>query len=93
MMKCYQCAKKGVDTEAVVICSICGMGFCMDHLFREGLLVTDIMNWGLGEEKIEYPKTLPRFICGDCKAVIEQRMRASANRDMWQSSLSPKTML
>jgi len=47
-MKCYQCAKSGVDTEAVVICIICGMGLCMDHLFREELLVTDIVDWGLG---------------------------------------------
>jgi len=74
-MKCYQCAKSGVDTEAVVICIICGMGLCMDHLFREELLVTDIVDWGLGGEKIEYPRTLPRFVCGDCKAAIEQRGR------------------
>ena len=75
-MKCYQCAKKGVDTEAVVICIICGMGLCMEHLFREELLASDIMDWGLGEERIEYPRTLPRFICADCRAAIEQRKRA-----------------
>ena len=85
-MKCYQCAKKGVDTEAVVICIICGMGLCMEHLLREELLVSDIVDWGLGEEKIEYPRTLPRFICGDCKAVIEEGRRGRSHRDMEQSS-------
>ncbi len=85
-MKCYQCAKKGVDTEAVVICIICGMGLCMEHLFREELLVSDIVDWGLGEERIEYPRTLPRFICEDCKAVIEQRRSGRSHRDMEQSS-------
>lgn len=74
-MKCYQCAKEGVETEAVVICIICGMGLCMDHLFREELLVTDIVDWGLGGEKIEYQRTLPRFICEDCKVAMEQRGR------------------
>jgi len=52
-----------------------GMGLCMDHLFREELLVSDIVDWGLGGEKIEYPRTLPRFICGDCKVAIDQRRR------------------
>ncbi len=75
-MRCYQCAKKGVDEEAAVICIICGMGLCMDHLFREELLVADIVDWGLGRETVEYPRTLPRFICADCKAAIEQRKRA-----------------
>ena len=67
--------QKGVDTEAVVIFIICGMGLCMDHLFSEEFSVSDIVGWGLGEEKIEYPGTLPRFICGDCKEAIEQRGR------------------
>jgi len=50
-------------------------GFVLDHLFRDELLVRDMGDWGLGEEEIEYARTLPRFICGDCKAVIEQRRR------------------
>jgi hypothetical protein len=56
------------------------MGLCMDHLFREELLVTDIVDWGLGREKIEYPRTLPRFICADCRAAIEQRKRDDKRR-------------
>ena len=75
-MRCYQCAKEGVDKEAVAICVICGMGLCMEHLFREELLVADIVDWGLGEERVEYPRSLPRFICADCKVAIEQRKRA-----------------
>jgi hypothetical protein len=51
------------------------MGLCMDHLFREELLVADIVDWGLGRETVEYPRTLPRFICADCKAAIEQKKR------------------
>ena len=74
-MKCYQCAKNGVDKEAVVICIICGIELCMDDLFREELLVSDIVDWGLGREKVEYPRTLPRLICAECKVAIEQRAR------------------
>jgi len=75
-MKCYVCAKQGVDSEAVAICIICGMGLCMGHAFKEELLVKDIIDWGFGEEQIEYPHKLPRFICAECKLVIDQRRKA-----------------
>jgi hypothetical protein len=75
-MKCYVCAKQGVDEEAVAICIICGMGLCLGHVFKEELLVRDVIDWGFGEEKITYPKTLPRFICAECKLAIEQRKKA-----------------
>jgi hypothetical protein len=76
-MKCYVCAKQGVDEEAVAICIICGMGLCLGHVFKEELLVRDVIDWGFGEEKITYPKTLPRFICAECKLAIEQRKKGS----------------
>lgn len=74
-MKCYVCAKQGVDEEAVAICIVCGMGLCLGHAFKEELLVKDIVDWGLGEEKITYPSKLPRFICAECKLAIEQRKK------------------
>lgn len=33
-MKCYECAKKNMDMEAVAVCSECGMGLCMEHAQR-----------------------------------------------------------
>jgi hypothetical protein len=30
-MKCYTCAKAGITMDAVALCSVCGMGLCMDH--------------------------------------------------------------
>jgi hypothetical protein len=74
-MKCYVCAKQGVDKDAVAICIICGMGLCLGHAFKEELLVKDIIDWGFGEERIEYPHTLPRFLCAECKLAREQRIR------------------
>jgi len=72
-MKCYVCAKQGVDKDAVAICIVCGMGLCLGHAFKEELMVRDIIDWGIGEERIEYPHALPRFICAECKLAIEQR--------------------
>ncbi len=76
-MKCYVCAKQGVDKDAVAICIVCGMGLCMGHAFKEELPVKDIIDWGFGEEKIVYPNALPRFICAECKLAIEQRKQAA----------------
>jgi hypothetical protein len=75
MMKCYVCAKQGIDKEAVAICIVCGMGLCLGHAFKEELLVRDVIDWGFGEERIKYPHTLPRFICAECKLAIEQRKK------------------
>ncbi len=74
-MKCYVCAKQGKDEPAIAICIVCGMGLCMEHATKEELLVRDIIDWGFGEERIEYPHTLPRFLCGECKLAIEQRTK------------------
>jgi len=75
-MKCYVCAKQGVDKDAVAICIVCGMGLCLGHAFKEQLAVKDIIDWGLGEEKIVYPHPLPRFICAECKLAMGQRKQA-----------------
>jgi hypothetical protein len=79
-MKCYVCAKQGVDKDAVAICIVCGMGLCLGHVFKEELLVKDIIDWGFGEERIEYPHTLPRFICAECKLAREQRIRVTKGK-------------
>lgn len=80
-MKCYICAKQGIDEEAVAICIVCGMGLCLGHAFKQELRVRDIVDWGFGEEKIEYPHTLPRFICAECKLAMEQRSKAAKGRN------------
>ena len=49
-MKCYICAKQGIDEEAVAICIVCGMGLCLGHAFKEELVVADVINWGFGRE-------------------------------------------
>ncbi len=74
-MICYPCSQRGTTREAVAVCIICGMAVCMEHAIREELLVEDVIDWGLGEEKVRYPFTLPRIICPDCKRVIEQRKK------------------
>lgn len=74
-MKYYVCAKQGICEEVVTICIVCGMGLCSEHAFKQELLVRDIIDWGFGEEKIEYPNTLPRFICPECKLAIDQRIK------------------
>jgi len=51
------------------------MGLCLGHVFKEELLVRDIIDWGFGEERIAYPHTLPRFICAECKLAMEQRKK------------------
>ncbi len=76
-MKCYVCAKQGVEEEAVAICIVCGMGLCLGHAFKEALEVKDIVDWGFGTETIVYPHTIPRFICAECKLAIAQRKKGA----------------
>lgn len=75
-LNCYICAKEGKQTTAVAACLACGMGVCMQHLVREELPIEDIVDWGLGKEKITYPKTLPRILCIWCAEALAQRKRA-----------------
>jgi len=74
-MKCYICAKLGVETDAIAICIVCGMGLCLGHAFKETIAVKDIIDWGFGKEEHVYPHTIPRFICAECKLAIEQRKK------------------
>lgn len=62
-MKCYVCAKEGVETPAVAMCIVCGMFVCMHHLVREELPVEDIAGWG--RRRLPIPKHFPAFsACG-----------------------------
>jgi hypothetical protein len=74
-MKCYECAKKGKDSDAVALCVVCGMGLCMDHALRENLPVVDIIDWGFGKEEHRYPVDIPRFLCSACKAARDVRKK------------------
>ncbi len=77
-MKCYKCAEKGVDSDAIGICIVCGMGVCMDHSemvevsFRE---VND-MDWvpvsGLGLDNTTETK-VPRILCDICYERVESK--------------------
>jgi hypothetical protein len=51
------------------------MGLCLGHAFKEELLVKDVIEWGFGEETIEYPHTLLTFICAECKLAIDQKKK------------------
>jgi hypothetical protein len=48
----------------------------MEHSKREELPVEDVVDWGLGKEKVVYPKTLPRILCTWCFAAFAQRKKA-----------------
>ncbi len=68
-MKCYICAEQGVDSEAVAICIVCGMGVCMEHLVRK-----DVELW-----RGDYPfparklkKSVPRILCVICNEAYEE---------------------
>jgi hypothetical protein len=47
----------------------------MEHLVREEVAVEDIVDWGLGQEKVTYPKPLPRILCTWCYEALAQRKR------------------
>jgi len=70
-MKCYVCAENGVDSEAVGICVVCGMGVCEEHSRYE-----DEAFWRNGfpipipHEKS--PETLKRLLCIDCYEAMKQ---------------------
>ena len=75
-MKCYICDQEGKETEALAICIVCGIAVCRKHLFRELLPVTETYKWGLGEEEVTLPKSLPRILCEWCyQALVVQKKK------------------
>ena len=71
-MKCYICAKKNVQTDAVAICITCGMGVCMDHAIREEHEVYEEEFKAIIHNYKKKPQTLPRFMCEPCHVVFEK---------------------
>jgi hypothetical protein len=65
----------GMDADAVALCTICGMGLCMEHAIRENLPVVDIIDWGFGKEEHRYPVDIPKFVCSQCWKAIDIRKK------------------
>lgn len=68
-LKCYICAKKGIDTDAVAACIVCGMGICMEHAIREATPI-----W-----KGDYPvrlekdiENVKRVLCPPCHEALKE---------------------
>ena len=64
MMKCYVCAKEGIESDAVAVCIACGMGTCMKHTIRKEIDVWE----GSTRSVPQVPKKMPRMLCPDCNA-------------------------
>jgi len=62
-MKCWICAEKGVDTDAVAVCTLCGMGLCREHAIREEIPVQE---GGYPFPLTKGQKSLPRILCPEC---------------------------
>jgi len=67
-MKCYICKEQGMDTDAVAICIVCGMGVCMDHLVREEI---ELWEGGYPFPAKKLKKTIPRILCTICHEAME----------------------
>ncbi|UUX93566.1 DUF2180 family protein [Methanoplanus endosymbiosus] len=68
-MKCYICAKEGVDSDAVAVCIVCGMGLCMEHAIRED---NDVWEGGYPFPASRISKSLPRILCPDCYNALKK---------------------
>ncbi|MDD3135606.1 MAG: DUF2180 family protein [Methanoregula sp.] len=67
-MMCYICAKEGqFDSDAVAVCTICGMGTCMNHTIRKDI---DVWEGGYPFPAKKLPKKMPRMFCPDCSAAF-----------------------
>jgi hypothetical protein len=66
-MQCYVCAQSGVQTEAVGICIVCGMGLCKDHAIREDV---DMWEGGYPLPSKKAKKALPRILCPECRDAL-----------------------
>ncbi len=69
-MKCYVCAKAGVDRDAVAVCIICGMSTCMEHTIRKE---TEVWEGGYPFPAKKLPVKIPRMFCPYCAEAYEKR--------------------
>ena len=76
-MKCYKCAEKGVDSDAVGICVVCGMGLCMDHAKMVEVSIWEALQMemgsvaGLGLDS-EVETKVPKILCDICYARFDR---------------------
>jgi hypothetical protein len=68
-MKCYVCAKEGKSSDAVAICIVCGMGTCMEHTIRRDM---EMWEGGYPFPVKKLSKTMPRMLCPDCDAALQE---------------------
>jgi len=75
-LKCYICDQEGKVTDALAVCVACGIAVCKKHLIREQLPVTETLKWGMGEETVTLPLSLPRILCSWCyEALVVQKKK------------------
>lgn len=58
-MKCYTCAKAGKTTDAVAVCTVCGMAVCMEHAHEREVQVTQRVSGWVSE-------TAMQILCERC---------------------------
>ena len=69
-MKCYVCAEKGVDSDAVGVCIVCGMGVCMEHATVEEVTFWEAQRLESSTVSGTFggsvAKKIPRILCPYC---------------------------
>ena len=75
-MKCYVCAKKGLDNEAVAVCIVCGMGVCMEHATVEEVTFWEAQSLESATVSGAFggsvAKKIPRILCPYCIVKIDR---------------------
>lgn len=84
-MKCYKCAQGGVETEAVGMCVVCGMGLCMEHarMTEVSFWEAHLLEWqsvaGLGMESRVETK-VPKILCDLCYSRVASHESEMGNK-------------
>jgi hypothetical protein len=74
-MMCYECARQGVEREAVGMCHNCSIGLCVEHGRRVKTLVPHPTNRSFAPNvpDQELPAEAERFLCGSCAQAMQRR--------------------
>jgi hypothetical protein len=70
-MRCYECATKSRETEAVAVCTECGRGLCMEHA---GIVrVPQFFELPMGMARVTRRCSLdrPRVLCQECREALD----------------------
>ena len=69
-MKCYVCAKNGIERDAVGVCIVCGMGVCMEHATLEEITFWEAQSLESSSVSGSFggsvAKKIPRILCPYC---------------------------